>query len=553
MPPTTLTYDDATGQRAIAIDRASMTLGRSPDRDIVLHDPLVSRQHAVLQRNGNSWTIEDQNSTHGTFLNSVRVSRAALKSGDTLQLGSVHGQKLQFHIQPPEPTTTISSEFLDTTSFHDLLHSFQELQAPKDHQRPATRDMEQLNWLLRAARQLNEGIAIEDILGALLQLTLQLTCVERGFVYLWADGGMQFAQGVGAAGKITKEDQTISRSAIRKAIESNSTFFVSDTLSDQVTSEWSSVVINEIRSIYCIPLRKRVPAGEPSQLLGLLYLDSRIQPGCLTEIDHQLLDTIATEAAALLHNALLAEEEQKARQAREELAVAARIHSGLMSTELPVLPYAALQAKTVPCLAIGGDFYDVVVLEDCVSVTIVDISGKGVSAAIVAATLQGIIHAQLLARIPLPQIASMVNQFLCTRNVGKYATMILLTLFPDGSIEYVNCGHVQPLAIQSSDPDSPGRPSQIRHLEASNLIVGLIPGAIYTTALDAVRPGERLLLTTDGITEAENSQGELFGDSALNSVAASASLEAILDHVAKFHAPNPAQDDCTLLELRYTG
>jgi len=218
MPPTTLTYQDATGQHTIALDRASMTLGRSPDRDIVLHDPLVSRQHAILQRNGSTWTIEDQNSTHGTFLNSTRISRASLQSGDTLQLGSLHGQKLQFRIQQPEPTT-IPSESLDTTSFHDLLHSFQELQAPKDHLRPATRDMEQLNWLLRAARQLNEGIAIDDILGALLQLTLQLTCVERGFVYLWADGGLQFAQGVGAAGKITKEDPTISRSAIRKAIE----------------------------------------------------------------------------------------------------------------------------------------------------------------------------------------------------------------------------------------------------------------------------------------------------------------------------------------------
>jgi len=540
MPRTSLRYLDSDGQHTIVLDRASTSVGRSPDRDIILHDPLVSRHHALITREGSVWTILDQNSTHGTYLNSTRVSRATLNSGDVLQLGSLHGQKLQFNVQLGEPTTAP----LESSSFDDLLQSFHELQVTKAHERPATRDMEQLNWLLRAARQLNEGVAIDDILGALLQLTRQLTCVERGFVFLWTDNGLRFAQGVGAAGKITEEDQTISRNAIRKAIESNSTFFVSDTLSDQVTSEWSSVVINEIRSIYCIPLRKRVPAGEPSQLLGLLYLDSRIEPGCLTEIDHQLLDTIATEAAALVHNALLAEEEQKARQAREELAVAARIHNSLMSTELPALPFARLQAKTVPCLAIGGDFYDVVVLEDCVSITIVDISGKGVSAAIVAATLQGIIHAQLLARVGLPQIASMVNQFLCTRRVGKYATMILLNLYPDGQIEYVNCGHVQPLAILGTE---------IRHIESANLIVGLIPEATYAAAQDTLQPGERLLLTTDGITEAENIHGELFGDSTLNTIAPSADIDAILDHVANFHAPNPAQDDCTLLEIRYTG
>jgi len=544
MPVTSLRYFDSDGPHAIALDRATTTIGRSPDRDIVLHDPLVSRQHAVITHEANTWTILDQNSSHGTFLNSKRVTKAALSPGDILQLGSLNGQKLRFESEQSEPTTSP----LDPTALHDLLHSFQELQAPRNESRPATRDltreMEQLNWLLNAARQLNEGVAIEDILDALLRLTLQLTCVERGFVFLWHDGALRFAQGLGSTGKITVEDNTISRRAIRTAMESNSTFFVSDTLSDQVTSEWSSVMMNEIRSIYCIPLRKRVTAGEPSQLLGLLYLDSRIQPGCLTEIDHQLLDTISTEAAALLHNALLAEEEQKARQAREELAVAAKIHNSLMSTDLPALPYAILQAKTVPCLAIGGDFYDVVVLEDCVCVTMVDISGKGVSAAIVAATLQGIIHAQLLARVGLPQIASMVNQFLCTRNVGKYATMILMTLYPDGRIEYVNCGHVPPLAILGT---------RLRHLEAGNLIVGLVSGAAYETAHDALEPAERLLLTTDGVTEAENTAGELFGDSALNAVAPLSDLDAILDHVAKFHAPNPAQDDCTLLEIRYTG
>ena len=74
-----------------------------------------------------------------------------------------------------------------------------------------------------------------------------------------------------------------------------------------------------------------------SELLGLLYLDSLVAPGHLTEVDHQLLETIATEAAALLHNALLAAAEFKARKDREELVVAARIHSGLMSIALPML------------------------------------------------------------------------------------------------------------------------------------------------------------------------------------------------------------------------
>jgi serine phosphatase RsbU (regulator of sigma subunit) len=279
-------------------------------------------------------------------------------------------------------------------------------------------------------------------------------------------------------------------------------------------------------------------------LLGLLYLDSQIGLRDLTKVDHQLLDTIAAEAAALLHNALLADAEYKARQAREELAVAAKIHSGLMSMTLPLLPYAEIHAKSVPCLAIGGDFYDAVALEDCVCAVVADVSGKGVSAAIVAATLQGIIHSQFLAGQSLPRIAAVVNHFLCARDVGKYATMVLLKLFPDGSLEYANCGHIRPLAVQGT---------QITHLEEANLVVGLIAGASYTSAHCKLESGQWLLLASDGVTEAEDIAGNQFGDSGLNAVAHYENIDAIVDRVKDFQAPNPAQDDCTLLKIRYTG
>jgi serine phosphatase RsbU (regulator of sigma subunit) len=211
---------------------------------------------------------------------------------------------------------------------------------------------------------------------------------------------------------------------------------------------------------------------------------------------------------------------------------------------LPSLPYAEIQAKSVPCLAIGGDFYDAVALEDCVCIVLADVSGKGVSAAIVAATLQGIIHAQFLARQSLPEIAIVVNRFLCDRDVGKYATMVLLKLFPDGRVEYANCGHIQPIAVHDD---------RIVRLEEANVVVGLIGPATYTSASYALQPGEWLLLASDGVTEAEDIAGNQFGDSGLNAVAHYENIDAIIDRVDNFHAPNPAQDDCTLLKIRYTG
>jgi phosphoserine phosphatase RsbU/P len=536
----TLTYSDTNGQHRVELDRDSTAIGRSPNQDLVLDDPCVSRKHAVILKAGNTYTIVDQKSTHGTFVNAARVDRTILKPGDILQFGSLKGPHLFFKLKSGDHETSNLSQ----TRVTDLLSSLSEFRLPSDAALPPTREMEKLNWLLRAARQLNEGGAIDDILSAFLHLTLQLTGMERGFVFLRKNGEMGLAHGLDSEGRFLQEDSTVSRRAIQKAIESDSKFTIGDTSADDRASGWSSVMVNKIRSIYCIPLRKRAVLDQPDHLLGLLYLDSQLGLRDLTRIDHQLLDTIAAEASTLLHNALLAEEESKSRRAREELNIAAKIHSSLMAMTMPDLPYAEIHARSVPCLAIGGDFYDVVALDDCVCVTVADVSGKGVSAAIVAATLQGIIHSQFLAGSPLPEIAAVVNQFLCTRNVGKYATMILLRLFPDGRIELMNCGHVQPLVVGSSD---------IRRLEEANVVVGLLHDATYASAQSALQPGEKLLLATDGITEAQDPSGNEFGDPGLNAIAHYEDIDAILNHVANFQAPNEAQDDCTLLEICYTG
>jgi serine phosphatase RsbU (regulator of sigma subunit) len=537
----TLSYSDSNGRHTVRLVGVSTSIGRSPGQDIMLPDAFVSRQHAIIVRqDAETYTVVDQNSSHGTFHNGARVQRANLKSGDVLQLGSLEAAPIHFRFEPAQQREPAEPRNMATS----FLASIAELSSPITKDIPAAREMEQLNWLLSAARQLNAGGAIEEILSTLLQLTLQLTGVERGFVFLREGGEMRLARGLTKEGQIVEEDSTISHRAIKRAIESDAKFSISDTMADDNASAWASVMANKIRSIYCIPLRKREAKNQHAELLGLLYLDSQIGAGHLSEVDHQLLDTIATEAAALLQNALLAEAEYKSRRAREELAVAARIHSGLMSITLPVIPYAVLQARSDPCYEIGGDFFDAVALDDCVCVAIADVSGKGVPAAIVAATMQGIIHAQLLSGQSLAQIAALLNQFLCTRNVGKYATMVLLKLFADGGVEYMNCGHIQPLLIGGDG---------VRWLKESNLIVGLLEGASYASARCTLQPGERILLATDGLVEAEDSAGEAFGEEKLSQTALRQDMNGILDTVAKFQANNEPQDDCTLVEVRYNG
>ena len=530
-----LCYGDSDGEVAFEFHREFTRIGRSADQDFVLKEAFVSRRHATITRHDREFEIVDQGSSHGTFVNGARVSRAMLHSGDTLQFGSLEAPCFRFVVPEAESMAGIrANELLNALSGFDP--------TAKNVPRPA-REIEKLSFLLNAARQLNAGGATDEVFHALLKLSMQLTSAERGFVFLLRADELVLSVGLRSDGTSIGEDESVSRRAMQKAIESDSKFYLSDTLKDDSAIGWASVMANSIRSIYCIPLRKHISPSEPNRLLGVLYLDAQIGGKSLSDIDQQLLDNLATEASTLFHNALLAETEFRARKAEEELAIAASIHSGLMSITLPRLEYAEFHAFTIPCHAIGGDFYDVIALPECVCVAIADVSDKGVPAAIVAATLQGIIHALMLTGEPLPETADLINRFLCARQVGKYATLVLLKIFPNGRVDFVNCGHIPPLLISND--------GSIKELETSNVIVGLIQEATYSAAQVTLRPGERILLATDGITELKDSSGELLSMDGLASLAKLPSIDDILAKLSEIQAGRELQDDLTLLEIRY--
>jgi serine phosphatase RsbU (regulator of sigma subunit) len=218
--------------------------------------------------------------------------------------------------------------------------------------------------------------------------------------------------------------------------------------------------------------------------------------------------TIAREAADLVDNAQLAAIEDQARKQQEELQIAARIQQGLMAVQILDFLFAGVQAHSIACRAVCGDFFDVISGEDVLNVALVDVSGKGISGAILASTLQGLLHVQLEGGQTLDAIAPATNRYLCLKAVVKYETILLPRLHQDGTLEYLNCGHVQPRLCSDS---------RVSRLEQSNVPVGLLDGAEFTAGNVTLRPGCRVIQVSDGITEAEDAQGEFFGDERLDS------------------------------------
>jgi serine phosphatase RsbU (regulator of sigma subunit) len=137
-----------------------------------------------------------------------------------------------------------------------------------------------------------------------------------------------------------------------------------------------------------------------------------------------------------------------------------------------------------------------------------------------------------------------LNLYVYNKIVGqKYATLLMMKLYENGELEYINCGHVKPL-LHSADT--------IRCLDNENLPVGLLSPVTFTSGRERLRNGDRLLLFTDGVVEAENQDGDFFGNEGLEAALASEfSLDRLFSALDAYRAQTPLSDDCTALCLRY--
>jgi len=530
VPSTPVLLVDGSRESPRQISHSPYTVGRMPGSDILLEDAFVSRRHAEILYEDGCFYIVDQGSKHGTFLNGSPVTKHKLSNNDAIHFGKLDGPLLRFGVRTAQSGSTL-----------------RELLGPLKVEASPNTAIEKLSWLLEAARKLNNVGAVDQILTALVETTLQLTKVERGYVMLRdaTSGELKLTVGLDSKGKILSDDSTISHSAIKQALRGSGEFIVTDTLSAENGVRSESVIAQNIRTVICIPLRSRRVVGGSGrgEVIGVLYLDSRLTPGNLTKVDNDLLKSIAAEAAALVDNAQLAIAEENARRYREELNIAAEIQKNLMPRELPDIPYSAISARFVPCWEIGGDFYDVVAADEHFSVVIADVSGKGVAAAMLAQTLQGMVYAQLLADQPLDKIVVALNRFICAKDLGRYATMILLRLENSGHLEYINCGQIHPLLRTSTG---------LVPLSESNLPVGLMSNAEFRSHKVKLEPGDRVLVVTDGVTEAENEIGDFFGNTRMEeSFRKSRTLEEVVTDLLSFCGSAAANDDCTMVEISF--
>ena len=245
-------------------------------------------------------------------------------------------------------------------------------------------------------------------------------------------------------------------------------------------------------------------------------------------------------------------QEREKRRMEQQLSIAREIQRTLLPAKLPEDGWFRAAGSSQACFEVGGDYYDVMELSDTLwGAVLADVSGKGVSAALLTSLLQGAFFATAFGESALSEIMSRVNKYVCERSQTRsYATVFYCTVDRQGTTRWINAGHCPPLVVRES--------GIVESLPASGCPVGLFPGAPFGQEETHLEPGDKLVIYSDGVTEAENAAGQQFGEEALTELvkkhtkASSVQLhQLIIEEVATFTAGAPQNDDVTLVILEY--
>jgi len=508
-----------------------ITLGRATECTVPIRDRYLSRRHAEIVFDVGAWVLRDCGSVNGTMLNGSRVAGAApLKPGDRITLGD---SEVVFE---PEHSSQSHLIALDSDS-----HARNMAIPLRDVVEDTTRN----NVITLLALQFIEDRSMGELFDFILDRVVELLSPSRAALALLGADGKSFDNVLLRRNDESEStDLYISRTLLGEVIDGRSVVSFVDTSQDGKLARAESIVAQNIRSAVCAPLI----VGEA--VLGVLYLDFLANHGAVTHDDVHLIAQVARFAARKLETTRLREEAVAKARIDEELRTAYAVQRRLLPREIPAIGGYSFAGTNTPCRTVSGDYYDVVVRPDGrIYFIVADVSGKGITAALVMASVAMAFNIFTRTDPGPADLVRELNATLAPKTApAKFVTMVVGVLDPaTGVVQFANAGHVAPLVVSAGG---------VRQLTTTDMVVGLFENATYRNQSVALEKGDALVLFTDGVTEAENHQEEQLGLEAVAQLVASCHatpaeqiLERIQERVQTFSENVPVADDVTMMAL----
>ena len=299
-------------------------------------------------------------------------------------------------------------------------------------------------------------------------------------------------------------------------------------------------------SYLCVPLKIQ------NRIIGTAQVINRRSRGKYSAEDLYIMEVFARQAAIALENARLHRGELEKKRLEEELKVARAIQQRMLPKADPVIEGYDISGRSYPCRWVGGDYFDFIPLaENRLGIVIADVCGKGIPAAVIMSSIQAAWHTLGDQGLDLQTIVSSLNRYLCRHtDPDKFATGFCgLLELAAGEFHYINCGHNPPYLFRAN--------GEVEALIEGGLVLGAFEDSDYPLEKTELKVGDIILIYTDGLVEAENGEGEMFGDKrlvelirGLLNVGAKKIIEQIKEVVEKFTQGGQLEDDLTVVCMK---
>lgn len=408
-------------------------------------------------------------------------------------------------------------------------------------------EIEKFRRLAEASTLVNSTLELDRLLDIILDTARDIVDAEGGTVYVVDEAKQELWSKVLQGSNHVEIRLPLGRGVAGFVGSTGEPLLIDDAYLDpRFNPDFDTKTGYRTRTILCVPIRNK-----DERTIGVLQLLNK-RDGVFTKEDLDLIRSLSVHSAIALENARLYALERQSIAIEKELNAARNVQMSLLPHEPPQIPGYDIVGRTKPAQWVGGDYFDFIPMnEQRTALCLGDVTGKGLSAALLMANIQAILRSQWMVGPTPRRIMQRTNKLLRQSiQEGKFVTLFYGII--DAArhwMVFTNAGHENPFLVK---PDG-----TVRRLVAGGTVLGILDDLFFEEDVVSLEPGDLVVMFSDGVTEAANSRNELFGDGRLEAVVvenrhlgSAALADAIERAIHEFAAGEPMRDDVTLLVIK---